>query len=208
MFETERRVALHLIERSRREYGRSADLLVLFRIVDIACHRSLGQSELVEDHLGIGTEDLRKFGGVVSEAYRSADRALGQILEAFGEANVVVVSDHGFQREVREGTAEYQHNFAPPGIFLAAGPAIRPGPVEGLSIFEIMPLLVRVKGFPVAADLPGRLREDILEPAFLVRSPLRRVASYGRRGAVTVAQGRPAVDEEMLERLRALGYVQ
>jgi hypothetical protein len=43
MFESERRIALHLLQRNRPE-GRPADLLVLFRIVDIACHRSLAES--------------------------------------------------------------------------------------------------------------------------------------------------------------------
>jgi Type I phosphodiesterase / nucleotide pyrophosphatase len=208
MFETERRVALHLVERSRREWGRPADLLVLFRIVDIACHRSLGESELVTDHLGASGEDVRRFGRVVSESYRRVDRALGEILGAVGEANVVVVSDHGFRRETQDGKPVYQHRTAPPGVFLAAGPAIRPGPVEGLDIYSVMPLLASLKRLPVADDLEGRLREDVLDPAFLAKNPVVRVASYGRRGAITVAREASGADQEMLERLRALGYVQ
>jgi predicted AlkP superfamily phosphohydrolase/phosphomutase len=207
MFETERRIALHLVERSRQE-GAPADLLVLFRIVDIACHRSLAESELVKDHLGETEEDQRKFGRVVSEAYRRADSALREILDATGEANVVVVSDHGFQPEHLDGVRSYQHRHAPPGIFLAAGPAFRRGTVDGLSIYDVLPILVHLKGFPVAEDLAHSLREDVFTDDFASSHPVVRVASYGARGAVVTAQGSRETDEAMLERLRALGYIQ
>jgi hypothetical protein len=207
MFETERRVALHLVERSRRAAGEPFDLLVLFRIVDIASHRALDASELVDDHLGASAEQQRKFGRVVSEAYRRVDRALAELLAAYRDPNVVVVSDHGFHREVQQGVPVYQHYLAPPGIFLAAGPAFRPGPVEGMTLLDVMPLLAALKGLPVADDLEGRLREDLLDPTLLAERPVRRIATYGRRGAIAVAKDVAEADLEMLERLRALGYV-
>jgi hypothetical protein len=209
MFETDRRVALHVIERTRRRFGVPADLLVLFRIIDIASHSSLHQSELVKDHLDATAEDLRRYHGVVSEAYRSVDRALGQIIQAFGEGNVLVISDHGFQLEVYpESPTLYHHRRTPPGIFLAAGPAFRRGRVEGLSLYDIMPLMTYLKRFPVADDLEGRVPEQVLAPEFLASNPARRVASYGPRGAVVTASGASATDEAQLERLRALGYIQ
>ena len=208
MHETERRVALHLVERSRRLYGVPTHLLVLFRIVDIASHRSLAESELVDDHLGASALSLRKFGRVVSEAYRRADRSLGEILQAVGEANVVVASDHGFERETQNGQPVYQHLYAPAGVFLAHGPAIRLGKAEGLSVYDMMPLLAALAGLPVAEDLKGHLREDLLNAEFLAASPVKRVASYGRRGATLAAVSGAETDEAMLERLRALGYIQ
>ena len=204
MFETDRRVALHLIARTRRQFGTPSSLLVLLRIVDIACHSSLRESELVADRLGAPAEDIRRFGRVVSEAYRSADRALGEMMQAMGEANVVVVSDHGFPRE---GDL-YHHQRAPAGIFLAKGPAFRPGPVADLGLYDMLPLLAALEGLEVAEDLPGRVPEEVFAPGFLASRPVRRVATYGRRRDLTVAQGSPEADEEMLERLRALGYVQ
>jgi hypothetical protein len=209
MFETERKVALHLVEKSRRERGAPADLLLLFRIVDIASHRSLAESELVDDHLDASADDRRRFGNVVSEAYRRVDQALGELLRSFdGEANVIVVSDHGFQRETFEGREVYQHRFAPPGIFLAAGPAFREAAVDDLHVYDVMPLLAAVKGFPVAEDLERTLRADVLRPEWLEANPVTQVASYGRRGAISAARAGGAADDAALERLRALGYVQ
>lgn len=204
MFETDRRIALHLIERSRRQFGAPSSLLVLLRIVDIACHSALRESELVANHLDAPPEDIRRFSRVVSEAYRSADRALGEMMQAMGEANVVVVSDHGFQRE----GSLYHHTRAPAGIFLAQGPAFRPGPAPDLGLYDVLPLLAALEGLPVAEDLRGRVPEEVFAPGFLASRPVRRVATYGRRRDLTVAQGSAEADEEMLERLRALGYIQ
>lgn len=205
MFTTNQRLALDALERSRRRYGETGDLLVLFRLVDKTSHASLDYSELVSEHGQASSDDLRRYGRVVSAAYRAVDGALGRIEEAFGAGNVIVVSDHGFQLEGAKG---YDHTRAPPGIFIAAGPAFRPGRVEGLSILDLMPLLLYLKGFPLAEDFDGRLPTEILQPALLAASPPGRVASYGLRGQLDQhAAGSSKVDAEMLERLRALGYL-
>ena len=205
MFVTNERLAQDLIERSRRLYGESADLLVLFRLVDQTCHTALVYSELVDDHRTASRDDLRKYAGVVSEAYRAVDSALGRIQEASRADNVIVVSDHGFQLE---GPTAFTHSDGPPGIFMAAGPAFRPGRVEGLSVLDILPLLLFLKDFPQAEDFDGHLPAQALDRTLLASRPPRRIASYGTRtGSVTHIAGSSAVDAEMLERLRALGYL-
>jgi len=208
MFETNRRVALYVLERTRKTYGAPADLLVLFRIVDIASHSSLQTSELVHDHLGAPEPDVRRYARVVSEAYRRVDQAIGQLMAASPGANVVVVSDHGFQLETAAGEPVYHHMQGPPGIFLAAGPAFRAGHVSGLTVFDVLPLAAAMKGFPVANDLPGRVPEEVLDPLVLAQQPIRQVATYGRRRGGPVATPGSAADGEALERLRALGYIQ
>jgi hypothetical protein len=205
-FETNERLALDLVERSRRLYGDPADLLVLFRLVDKTCHTALVYSELVDDHVGAPADDLRRYRRVVSEAYRASDRALGRIQEAFGDGNVIVVSDHGFELEPN---GLYGHGNAPPGVFIAAGPAFRPGRIDGLSVLDVLPLLLYLKGFPVADDFDGRLRLEALAPELLAARPPRRIATYGTAGEGGGAADSAAdVDAEMLERLRALGYLQ
>jgi Type I phosphodiesterase / nucleotide pyrophosphatase len=205
MFATSDRLALDLLERSRRRFGESADLLVLYRIVDQTCHTALVYSDLVTDHRGAASDDLRKYAGVVGAAYRAVDRALGRIQEAFGPGNLIVVSDHGFELEGRHA---YEHTDAPAGIFLAAGPAFRPGRVDGLSALDVLPLLLFLKGFPVAEDLDGDLPVQVLDPGLLAARPPRRIASYGsRERRIEGAHGTADADAQMLERLRALGYL-
>jgi hypothetical protein len=211
MFETTRRLALDLIARGRARYGLAPDLLVLFRNVDKACHETLEYSELLKRHPGVSKEKRERYGHVVTAAYREMDRALGQIVDAFGDGTIVVLSDHGFQGYERpDGTMNYNHLTAPDGIFVAAGPLIRPGRVDGLTVFDVLPLLLYLKDFPVAQDLAGQLKEQLLVDGLLARQPIRQIASYGIRSVPVGAAVKDDrdVDQEMLERLRALGYVQ
>lgn len=208
VFESTRKIAVDVMERSRRRFGRPATMFVLFRIVDKTCHTALQFSPLVADHIEARPEEMAQFGNAVTGAYRAADRALGEILAATGEANVVVLSDHGFELEGEGPERAYNHQDAPPGIFIGAGPAFAPGRVEGLSVGDVFPLLAYLKALPVADNIPGRLPVAALAPAVLAGRPLERVREY----AVDTQYGADAASEEadaeMLERLRALGYLQ
>ena len=204
VFETHRRLALHVLDEERKAFGAPGDLLVLFRIVDKTKHTALHLSELADEHPNATPDERRKFGRVVSGAYRAVDRALGELRKAFPEANVIVVSDHGFQME----DGGYNHTQAPPGIFVAAGPAFRPGRVDGLTVYDVMPLLLYLKGFPQADDLPGALPTAALDPDLLKQQPPTRIATYRDGYAARSGGGTREADAEIHERLKALGYVQ
>lgn len=210
MSETDRRVALHLLERGRRAWGQT-DLLVLFRLIDMVSHTSLQHSELVTEHLDSTPEDLQRYGRVVSEAYRSADRALGELIAQAPGAHVLVVSDHGFrlERQWPQWEAYYGHGDAPPGIFVLAGPSVKPGRRDDLGVRQVAPLMLRLKDLPLPPELAGALRDDVLTDEFRAGTPLRlgTSAPTGEAGAAPEA-GTGAGDEELMERLRALGYVQ
>ena len=198
-FDTDRRLATDL---ARIPAGQPLDLLVLFRLVDKTCHAALRYSELADDHAGATTDQVKRFGRVVSEAYREVDAAVGELVAGAAGADVVVVSDHGFQLE----GGQYGHDRAPAGVFLAAGPSFRRGRVDGVSVYDVLPLLMALKGLPVAEDLPGHV------PSVLSASApaATRIASYGPRRALAskAVEGTAAADAAMLERLKALGYLQ
>jgi predicted AlkP superfamily phosphohydrolase/phosphomutase len=208
MFETERKIALHLIESGRDQKGWARDLMYLCRLVDMACHTSLRHSELVHEHPRSTESELRKYARVVTEAHRAVDHLLGEMIRAFGDGNVVVVSDHGFELEMMGGRVPvYDHREAPPGIFVASGPAFRAGKLEGLSVYDVLPALLRLKGFPVPMDVRGHAPEQAFTDVFLDHHPLRRIASY--QATQAGLETRPSVvDEDMLERLRGLGYLE
>jgi predicted AlkP superfamily phosphohydrolase/phosphomutase len=99
------------------------------------------------------------------------------------------------------------------GIFLAAGPGIRAGTsADELSIVDVAPLLLHQLGLPVPEDMSGGVPAAVFEPGELERRPPRRSAAP--TGAVAPAD--TAADVELdpeeqtavMERLRALGYVE
>lgn len=210
MFISNLRVSRHLMEIGRRDIGRPSDMFVLFRIIDQASHQALEYSELVTDHLQSAPGEVEKYSRVVTEAYRAADRAVGDLVRAFGDGNVVVLSDHGFKLlRKRRRHASYDHfgGSPPDGIFIAAGPAFGTGTVEGLGVYDMMPLFLALKGWPVAEDFVRGVPEMVFEESFLEQHPIETIDSYGTMSVSLPAEGPIVADDEMIERLRALGYL-
>jgi predicted AlkP superfamily phosphohydrolase/phosphomutase len=162
---------------------------------------------LVEDHLQSPPEDVRRFGQAVSEAYRQVDRVVGELVAGFGEGNVVVISDHGFTLESKKNKRQrYNHQSGPSGIFLASGPAFSRGEVGELTLFHVMPILLATKGFPVPSDIVEEVPTQVFAPGFLGQHPVTPIDSYGTISPSGV-DSESAVDQEMMERLEALGYL-
>jgi hypothetical protein len=200
-FETDRRLALRALELQRQISA--PDALVLFRLIDKMGHAALEYSDLVENHLGHTPTELARFGGVMGAAYRAVDAAVGELVEAFGEGNVIVVSDHGFQLEGKR----YFHDEAPDGVFLAVGPAFQPGAVEGLGIYDVLPLLLYLKDLPTAEDQAGKLPRIVLSPSLIATQAERRIPSYGSHEALGLARRAAALEAEQLQQLIELGYI-
>ena len=96
-------------------------------------------------------------------------------------------------------------------VFAAAGGPIRAVAERGdLSVLDIAPLLVYLAGKPLPDDLEGRLPTEWIEPDHLRAFAPRSVpASTLPRLAPVTAPGADAEgDEALLERLKAMGYVE
>jgi hypothetical protein len=130
--------------------------------------------------------------------YRFVDGLVGEVADALAGGDVLVLVGDPGRMARRSGTAE--------GILvLAGGPAVA-GDLGSVSERDVAPTVLHLAGLPASRELEGQVLEAALAPAFRSAHPLRTVASYGRR-----APGRPAesaFDRDMLEELRALGYVQ
>jgi predicted AlkP superfamily phosphohydrolase/phosphomutase len=97
------------------------------------------------------------------------------------------------------------------GIFVASGPGIRVGAAVGeLSIVDVAPLVLHRLGLPVPDDMAGRVPVEIFDPEALLRRPPRRAAAAAPPPVPASAGFTFADDEQaaVLERLRALGYVE
>lgn len=98
------------------------------------------------------------------------------------------------------------HGTSTHGIWIAAGPDVAPGAdIERFSIFDVAPTLLSGLGIPVAEDFAGEAREALFRERFFEDHPPRTVPTWGTREASEAETS--AVDGEILDELRALGYL-
>jgi hypothetical protein len=70
------------------------------------------------------------------------------------------------------------------------------------SVFDVMPTVLAALGVPLSRELPGKP----LAP-FNSTAALRYVDTYGKPNVVTATRAGQPLDQEMIDRLRSLGYV-
>jgi len=104
---------------------------------------------------------------------------------------------------------EFSGAHHPIGIFLAAGaPFAHRAARDRVSVLDVGPLLLHLAGLPVPDDLEGAVPERLLDPAWRAAHPLRVVPAAQLPG-LPPEPADPSVDDAVLmERLRALGYVE
>ena len=75
------------------------------------------------------------------------------------------------------------------------------------SATAVAPTVLYVLGVPVSREFPSAPLIDLLDPRFTTRYPVRNVMTYGRPSAAPAARAGQPLDQEMIDRLRSLGYV-
>lgn len=183
------------------------DLLFVYaRAIDELSHffYEAGVPEAAE--LGRSPEEIARYGSVVDRVYAWTDAKLAPLVAAVDrdpEAVLIVVSDHGWEREP---DGSYNHNDRPPGILIVYGAGVCVKdcpPLRDPTVFDVAPSVLERLRLPLSQELRGRpLVEAFVEPHRLVR-----VARYGRPldRARNLASD---VDRELTEKLEALGYVE
>jgi phosphatidylserine decarboxylase len=175
-----------------RRVGAETDLLAVYLPgLDIA------QVALFGEPAALAPSDLEARRTVLARTYTALDRLLARLME-LPDRSVVLVAWPG-----RIGGAS-------PGRLAVSGPGAAEAPADPAParLEDVAPTILFGLGAPVSGELAGRARTDLFSAAINARSPLRMVETWGRRGAPPrpVEAGR-ALDEEMRERLRSLGYV-
>jgi len=205
---TERESALPDVLRQDELYFRASKKLlptlqsgfftVYFESIDVASHLYL--------HWGAGSpipegcqEPVRD---LVGQIYVQIDRWMGELIDILpAESTVFVVSDHGM------GPAGDQGLHSPHGIFIGAGVGIRKeAEYRGATLLDIAPTLLYRLSEPVPLAMDGKVLAPIFESPWLFANPPRYV-ERDITGSVGGGVSREGA-EDVLERLRALGYIQ
>ena len=165
---------------------------------------------------GVTQNEITAYGDVVDRYYEYTDTVLGELLSTMDDRTVVILcSDHGFRsgsnrppsdpRIERGGAADWHRRF---GVLVLAGPGIRHGAsLEDASVLDITPTVLALLGLPVAKDMTGR----VVSEAFDGVPVLKEIATYETGatpgGAEPAEPVRSELDDEIVAKLTALGYV-
>lgn len=95
-------------------------------------------------------------------------------------------------------------------IMMMGGPVKKGRRIHGASIFDVTPTVLYLLGYPVAEDMDGRVILEAFSEEFVASHPVRTISSYDEIISRTYkgVQEETEADDEILEKLRALGYIQ
>jgi len=94
-----------------------------------------------------------------------------------------------------------------PGVLALSGPASRGSARVDGGAADVTPTILYALGLPHSRELAGRPLRELFDPAYASKYPVREIATYGPPSAPSAPRSGRPLDEEMLERLRSLGYV-
>jgi len=151
---------------------------------------------------GVGEDELGSLIVYVENADRLADVDLHSL---------DVVWPGGRLPFLQLAAAEYQPpksgEHHPEGVIVLHGPGVRPGVrIEG-TIVDVAPTILALLGMPVGRDMDGKVLEDAISPAWLARKPVSFIDTYDIDLAGDREEEGDSLPEELVGRLRALGYV-
>ncbi|MEJ2720474.1 MAG: alkaline phosphatase family protein [bacterium] len=179
---------------------------------------------------GVDPETARRLGKLLPNFWEHNDDFLGELLTKIDSNTVVMItSDHGFEASgivpkpvsseefdelevdaVKSGIVAVgqsgKHQMD--GVLIAWGPYIKRGLTVHARLVDIAPTVLALMGLPVPDDMEGRVLSEMIDPGFIAEHPVQHISSFedyiDRRENVAVKE---VNEEEMLEKLRALGYV-
>ncbi|MBZ0267551.1 alkaline phosphatase family protein [bacterium] len=193
--------------------GRRPDLeLLYFAGVDVISHRFWKYMEpSTWGTRDLAAEEVAAYGQSVESAYRSVDETLGRVLAREEDpVRVIVLSDHGFRENTASTRATSSGWHRPEGMMIACGPGIRSGvTLAAGSVVDVAPTVLYSLGLPVGEDFDGDVAEGLFTPEYLATHDVATVPTWedevepARRDAPVASP----MDNEILERLKALGYL-
>jgi predicted AlkP superfamily phosphohydrolase/phosphomutase len=186
------------------------DLLMVFLPgIDRASHwlwGNLEPAELYPERLRPEPSQRKAGAAALHSYYEYTDALIGTLLARYGPDDLVmIVSDHGFESGVQFAQLTGQHETAKAskGIFYARGPGFPAGGrMQGVSVNDVTPTVLAWLGLPLGDDMDG-----VPVPAAIRGTP-RTVSTHDTGPVEHLAGDATGAEEEMLQNLRELGYIE
>lgn len=166
------------------------DLLAVYLPgLDIAQHAILSSQSA-----GSGASTVAARLDALKRYYVALDRLLAPVLQPQRDEIVFVVTEPGRI----DGQGER--------MLGVSGALAVPGTSARGRVTDVMPTILHALGVPISRELAGRPL-PLMTDAFTQRYPVRYVGTYGSPSSRPAARHGQPLDQEMIDRLRSLGYV-
>ena len=127
--------------------------------------------------------------------YIFLDRLLADVLSPSADELVVVVTEPGRVTAAADGLMGVMGRSAAPKREVAG------------RVTDVAPTVLHALGVPVSRELAGAPLTTLFDDGFARRYPVRQVETYGPPSTNKSARSGQPLDQEMIDRLRSLGYV-
>ena len=165
-------------------------------------------------------DEVTRYGKIIDEYYVYMDEVLGRYLALYDadELTVVIVSDHGHEanrhhdpmsKDHFDRVCSGTHDEAPDGVIVISGKDVSQGAeLKKPNVFDVTPTILALMGIPVGDDMPGRVVEEAIDPAFLKAHPIRTVPTHSAKRKYSSLPVKSAIGDELKKKLEGLGYIQ
>ncbi len=123
------------------------------------------------------------------------DRLLADAITPGDSEIVIVLTQPGRVAASAAGLIGVSGKIAASGVDLPGRPV------------DAAPTILHALGIPISRELPGAPLLTLFSADFVRRYPIRQVATYGPPSMDNVDRSGSPLDQEMIDRLRSLGYV-
>ena len=173
----------------------------------------------MRDHLInelLNLRDPRTGTEIIENVFRREEVYRGPETEAAPDLLLVPRRGYAFQAELgqgellmpsREVISDVSGGHRPEGVLIITGPHVRSGvSLAGANIVDVAATVLYAAGLPIPNDMDGRLLSEIFDPAYVTSNR----PTYSEHPTAAKVSGMPYSSEEeqeIMDRLRALGYV-
>jgi hypothetical protein len=182
-------------------------LFLYIRSTDVISHYFWDSLE-PDKFENLNKKHAQAFRESIYAIYKEADVYIGKLLKLAPDSNFIICSDHGFRASPEMRVKGWHEK---KGFMCFSGPQFNKGTkLNDAQMLDITPTILTLLGLPKASDMDGRVIEDAFRQDFLkesLRNRQRIVDPYPMpQGAGKLKEG-STYDEEILRRLKSLGYI-
>ncbi len=162
---------------------------------------------------------IRYFGDAINREYEWADRHIGEVMQEMGPRDtLIVVSDHGFgpysENDLGYSDKNERHTFSGShahfGVIMFYGANVKKGyKLKGPppKLTDVVPTILTLMKLPIAQYLEGMVIWDAISPRFAATYREQRVQTYDIVNQFGLQNPQNPYNEEMVEKMKTLGYL-